>query len=391
MLLVLTESIRDALPRLLADAGACDALANLARAHRAGEHVVQGSAVLLSRLVEARELPEDVRGTFRQIRQRHHEAAALRARVSHLCEIEADDGEIREAGDDVQRRFRAPLFWFCDLRRVARVRLVAEHPNDAQIYARAGEAHLSRNGPRGIQVQVETHGGGGNTTGEAFRDHARHAPTLCIVDADFKWSAQEGEPMEGETAARARRFAREVAGESVSCLHVVPCREIENLLPAAVVRACLKREDPRRFVVQCELAANLGLFGGGPEVNRMDLKEGLCRWDWERLGEGPRRRYLSRLYERTCGRVPPPPRGFCEAERRCPDSNERLPAETCECVIFDGLGDTFLDRVTEMLVRLSAQKVAEHFLVAGQPSEPLWAEIGRLVFSWGCAYPRTRL
>lgn len=390
MILVLTDPIRDVLPRLLADAGTRDALTNLARAHRTGEHVVHGTTALLIRLAEARELPEDVRGTFRQIRQRHHEAAALRACVSHLCEIEPDDGDVREEGDDAQRRFRVPLSWFGDLGRAARARLVAEHANDARIYARAGEAHLSRNGPRGVQMRVETHGGGGSTTAEAFRDHARHAPTLCILDADFKWSAQEGAPVEGETAARVRRFAREVAGDAVCGVHVVPCREIENLFPAAVVRACLMREDSHRFVAQCELAADLGLFGGGPDVNRMDLKGGLCRRDWERL-EGPRRRYLARLYECTRGSVPPPPRGFCDAERRCPDSDEAQCAKPCACVIFDGLGDAFLGRVTEMLALLSAQKVAEHLLVAGQPSEPLWAEVGRLVFSWGCAYPRARV
>lgn len=80
--------------------------------HHEGKHVVSGSPTLLTRLSTATELPEDVRGAFRQIKLRNHEAASVRASVSHLVEIEPREGDIVEVDDGMQRRFQVPLSYF---------------------------------------------------------------------------------------------------------------------------------------------------------------------------------------------------------------------------------------------------------------------------------------
>jgi hypothetical protein len=385
MLLILADAIRDELARVLASGDLRDALSNLARAHREGKHIVSGPAALLGRLGEARALAEDVRGTFRQIKLRHLEAATLRASVSHLAVIEPRDGDVREEGNGTQRRYRVPLSYFRDSARSQASRLIAEDRDDARVYQRAADAYLFRSGPKGLTLCLQLYGGGGANTADAVRDHARQGPTVCVVDADYKWSDDEGVPSEGDTAARARQAARELAGEVLCAVHAVPCREVENLFPGELVLDCFVATDRGPFHQRCVRAAELGLLGGGPRVDRLDLKEGLRRRDYEALPDGtPRRRYLARVFAEYRGRAPAPPRGWCEDPPRCSGD------DPCECILFEGLGNGLLKAVADRLDTLSLQKIAEHILPSGRPHELAWAAIGRLLFAWGCGYPRTR-
>jgi hypothetical protein len=142
---------------------------------------------LLRRLGEAGELPEDVRGTFKQLTQLVLEAVSLRERVSHFAVIEVREGGIHEEadGDEAQRCFRVPLAYFSDSGRTQASRLVAEDRDDARVYQRAAEAYLCRLGPKGLTVRLQPYGGGGANTADALRDHVPEGPTVCIVDADY--------------------------------------------------------------------------------------------------------------------------------------------------------------------------------------------------------------
>jgi hypothetical protein len=387
MLLVLAPELRDELPRVLATSELRDALSHLARAHREGKHILSGPAGLLSQLGEARVLPEDVRGTFKQLTLRVLDAASLRKSISHLAVIELREEVLQEAedGDEARRRFRVPLAYFSDSARSQASRLVAEDSSDARVYERVAEAYLRRLGPKGLSVRFQSYGGGGDSTADALREHARHGPTVCVVDADYKWSSDEGEPDEGTTAANARKVARKLAGKAVCAVHAVPCREIENLLPRELVLECFVVTDRGDFHQRCVRASELGLLGGGPRVDRVDLKKGLCRKDYEaNPPDHPQHRYLARVFAEHRNRAPMPARGWCGDEPRCSGD------EKCECVLFMGLGDGLVARVADKLEALSSQKVAEYLLASGQPCDTAWTEIGSLLFAWGCGYPRTR-
>jgi hypothetical protein len=210
-------------------------------------------------------------------------------------------------------------------------------------------------------------------------------PTVCVVDADYKWSDDEAAPSRGATAANAMKVARELARTTVSTVHAVPCREIENLLPPKLVLECFVPTDRGDFHKRCERASEVGVLGGGPRVDRLDLKKGLCRKDYEAIPKAhPQRRYLARVFEEHRDQAPTPERGWCGNEQRC-NGNEK-----CECVLFVGLGNGLLAQVAKRLETLLAEEIAEHLLASGQPHEPAWREIGSLLFAWGCGYPRTR-
>jgi hypothetical protein len=385
MLLVFAPDFRAGLSGVLRTSGLRDALSNLALAHHEGKHIVSGPSALLADLADARELSQASRDIFRKIKVRHHEAKTLRESVSHYALIEARDGDIQENPGEGQRCFRVPLEYFSDSGRVQASRLVAENRNDARVYQRAADAFVSRATLKGLGARFQIYGGGGSTTAGTLRDHALQGPTACIVDADYKWSSEEGAPVKGETAAGATRVAAELAGKTMCIVYAAQCREIENLLPPSIVMDCFSVGDRGDFCRACVRASELGLLGGGPDVNRVDLKNGLSRKGYEaNPPEHPQHRYETRVIAEHRDRAARPAGGWCGEERRC------IGDKKCECFFFAGVGDGLLAQVADRLEKLTPQKVAEHLLASGQPHELAWTEIGSLLFAWGCAYPRTR-
>ena len=388
MLLVFASDFRAELPGVLRTGALRDALSNLALAHHEGKHILSGPSALLADLADARELSERSRDIFRKIKVRHHEARTLRESVSHFALIEARDGGIQEEQSEEQQCFHVPLKYFSDSGRVQASRLVAENRDDARVYQRAAGAFVSRAELKGLTVTFQIYGGGGPTTAGALRDHALQGPTVCVVDADYKWrneKTEEGEPAKGDTAAGAMKVAEELKGKTVCTVFAVPCREIENLLPSELVLGCFAVGDRGDFHQSCVQAAELGFFCGGPRVDRLDLKKGLRRKDYEVIPpKHPQYLYLKSVFDESQNRARKPALGWCGDERRCSGD------APCECVLFEGIGDGLLARVADRLEKLTPQKIAEHLLASGQPHEPAWTEIGNLLFAWGCAYPRTR-
>lgn len=211
---------------------------------------------------------------------------------------------------------------------------------------------------------------------------------MCVVDADYKWmgNKDDGEPTLGATAAGAMKVAEELKAKTVCTVYAVPCREIENLLPSGLVLECVEAKDRGDMLQYCLQASRLGLFGGGPGVDRLDLKNGLCRKDYETVPDAhPEHRYLARVFAEHKNRAPTPARGWCgDDARRCDGG------QACECILFKGVGKRLLAHAADKVEKMTPQKVAEHLLASGQPHEPAWIEIGSLLFAWGCAYPRTR-
>lgn len=404
MLLLFADGIRDALPELLRGADTRAALSNLALAHREGKHIVSGPAALLGALAQTKDLPEEVRGTYREIKAKHSEQRAIRDAVRYYASIEPEGEDFRCEVIGSTTRFHVSLSWFDESAKVQASRLVAEDRDDALIYCHAAQAfayrHIAR---RGISPRFQSYGGGGSSVEDALRDHAREGLTVAVVDGDVQWDAERVKMptrlqggtrhpaiVEGGTASKARRAVEELASKKekkICDVYVLPCHEIENLIPPSLVRDCLHSNDPRDLHDRCDLLHSLGFLGAAAPLDRLDLKKGLCGHDITRCAAGhPKRRFLAGVFADHRRRVPEPSAGWCDDLERC----EAAKREECRCVLFDGLNDVLLPRVARLLNDLTPQKVAEYLFTDGAPSEPAWSEIGRLLFSWGCAYKRLR-
>lgn len=381
MLILLSDRFQGRLAELVKESGFLDAIGNLAMAHRSGRHVVSGPTPVLSELIDL--LRGDVQGAWRKIRLDHPKLGTLRTHVSHLCVVEPERRwEIRQERHEGQIRFHVSFTYFGDLERVTASRLLAEDQDDADIYEAAARGYLTAMPDlHGATVMVKPHGGGGLNTWKAMRAHARDAVTLCIADSDKKWPNAP----DGDTLRELKKTRDDLHREYVVALVELACHELENLLPPELVLASLmsNEHDLRK---RCASVHALGFLGAAQPCAFLDLKVGLLLRDVFNAIEKPEQHtFLRDVFEAHRERVAAPEGGFCEGQPTCAKRKE------CRCVLFAGLDGQVGKRVAERCRNLSPQEAAQHFFSPALPCRSVWLSLCRQIFSFGCAYARTRL
>lgn len=244
------------------------ALSNLALSHFEGKHFIIGSPSLLAALVKSDELDEALRGRFKVIRERTNDGYGLRGEARAQVLVHASPG-VEVATDESGGRtiFNVGLSWFVDSARVQAMRLLAENPKDAEFYRLAVMAMVSRRAQRGVSSSLRLSGGGGSTTGPQLLLLAPEGGVVCVVDND---RAHVTDGLKG--TAKAARAALEEARRRGALAEVLelPCRTIENLLPAGLVLEALPRTTGQSVRGRFHDAERRGELGGGKFA---DLKE----------------------------------------------------------------------------------------------------------------------
>lgn len=252
MLIALSDSLRHGDLRRGLARDARDALINLSTAAYEGNHLIAGSRLLFGDLQQLAELGPIVTGRFKEASARGAEALALVSEAAAVVRIEPigtpPSIDCRGAGTaKEQLAFHVPLDHFKESVRLGPSWIVAEHSRDLLIYISLGEAAVTRH--RGLRCNLRGADGHGGATHRTFQNLAeQQGCVLCIVDSD---RTGPGEPM-SQTATQVttcRDTAR--AACKVATAHVLPCRELENLLPKALVLDALPNDpkDPHRLRV----------------------------------------------------------------------------------------------------------------------------------------------
>lgn len=244
MLILLTDDLRGDLKTPL-DRKVRDALLNLATAAYEGTHLLAASRLVFGDLQRLPELGPPTTGRFKEASTAGAEARALVSTIPALIQVARSGTQprVEDAPLDSGREqlvFHLPLDHFADSSRVACAWLVAENRIDVDTYIAFGEAAATRQ--RGLCFKLRGAEGRGGSTHRAFQALAEQdGHVLCIVDSDRSSPTDApGRTAVDVTAVRdaLRRACR------VAEAHVLPCRELENLLPASLVLHALP-DDPR--------------------------------------------------------------------------------------------------------------------------------------------------
>jgi hypothetical protein len=367
VVVVISPALHDHLDELTEDQTFNEAIDNLVIAHRKGIHLVLASPKLLRRLVQV--LPR-LSGPLRQIAAHHHQSTAILDLVRQHIVVEAPPVAIvskQHGGDKVVHH--VPYSYFSNpLSALHPSRLIAEDSTDRDIYLTALRAYYCRHRSalRGLACAIAGFGGGGSSTEDQFRDHAQHGPTVALVDSDRQYPKA---PL-GATA-RAVTSAATQLPTCVCSVRVLPCHELENLLPASLVEECLSDDDGEAFRRRVLGITEGGLLDGSPDVAYLDLKRGLCHWDIEFCSTTDQRNYLQLQSDVRI--------------KECTSTATCATRADCRCIHFAGFGESILVRVATKLRSLSAQKQADYFFAASTGSRDIWTEIARDLFSWACA------
>jgi len=260
MLIILDDAVLPADPAALSTAGR-DALENLAKAAYEGNHMVTGSRNLLVRLKRLQAvLGAPTCDPFTYLSFQVDDAARLRLEVrsyvrvhevGHTMRIEESPAHARPGDAAV---FHVGLEYFARTVRIQPTQVIGEDQRDANFYMRLSRAFSSRYA--GVTSALVPTAGGGVNTHRVLRAQAALQIVLCVVDTD-----QDGpDAPPKDTAKFAIAAGDELRQQShLAEVYVLPCRELENLLPKALVLAALPAtgEDQERAKVE-RAAASLG-------------------------------------------------------------------------------------------------------------------------------------
>lgn len=170
--------------------------------------------------------------------------ASLRSQAPVYVEVVPDTHESGWTKVGTQDVFRLCVRHINDLDSAASTCLIVEGSYDASVYRRAAMARMLRRAshqklPFRKVVLDDRIGGGGNIGAVVKRRSAQRAPLFCVVDSDRDRPTGSG----GSTLNSAQMAIDEARMQCPASLYELPARELENLLPARLIKAALTAGD----------------------------------------------------------------------------------------------------------------------------------------------------
>lgn len=230
MIIRLPDALLDHLTRLGGDASFQSALGYLLQGFREGKHIVMMSRPLRKQL---QSVFRDYAGYLKHVERHEQDSEALRARVVRWIDVAPEKSgsvERRDIGGG-KTVLRVPYGWFNDLEKIQSTLLLVEHPRDGLVYQRAAEGYCSAEklNLRPVWQLLAGHGAGCRDQLELWSGKRL---VLCVVDSDRRCPGG----LEGETAASVLKAHWQ---DQPSEVYVLPCHEIENLLPDGLLREAI--------------------------------------------------------------------------------------------------------------------------------------------------------
>lgn len=365
------------------------ALTNLGCAAHEGKHVVTGSFPVLQKILQSTTKDERTRGFFQNIKQQLQQSQQLLARLPERAQVHHQPGPVlTRQRSGAALIYRVHYGYLADSMRTQATALVAEDFNDSTLYRVATQAYTLRHPEpdlRATQLALREVLGGGRRVADVYLSQAQEAPTLCVVDSDRRSATG---PL-GETARHLAETAAQGEGPLLCAHHILPCQEVENLLPAPLLRRAVAnvadgsegqcRVEPRRI----DGLAALGLLASGPPWWYLDLKADHLLRTVLTTQDAAQRDLLLMVFERVRSRSASPSDGWCQEQPRCQSK------EQCRCQLLRGLTRHCGGLVANHMKTAPLDQIAEDlFSEQAEEVRAAWRALCEKVLAWGCALRR---
>lgn len=187
----------------------------------------------------------------------------------------------------------------------------------------------------------------------------------------------------GETARTVSKVVEQLANTSICNAEILPCHELENLLPVELLKEILHDGGIRR---KLDSAIGARVVGRGEPFWMVDLKNGLRGWQFiDRPSDG-HIDFCHKIHQAV-----PKPSGCCTNTRKCNDDEDGR--ENCRCVIIPGLGSKLVEKAA-LLAEEQSSRFNNCFgdLSRMDPQvRSTWIRISAMIFAWGCSLPVQRV
>lgn len=233
---------------------------------------------------------------------------------------------------------------------------VGENLSDCAFYSLIAERYARLNQLRGITISFRHENGGGDTTYQVFEARIKTAkvPTFCLVDSDYRYGPTEKYPDFPEPGTTAKKVEDTIADLNINLplyeLYEVPIHEAENLIPIDVLEKISLQH--KQMVPGISILKKIRDIGRGDAILYYDFKKGIHKFE----------NNASQAYWSEIG--------------------DLVQDHTFPAILNRGLLSYAVGEMS------STQETGSKFVVNIELDAyllDLWIQIGRKVFSWGCA------
>jgi len=237
--------------------------------------------------------------------------------------------------------------------------IIGENLQDCQFYSLLAKRYVFENQVKGITLSYHKELGGGNTINTVFKKCVEDDKilTLCIVDSDMKYGPSKlypQNPARGETVKELETTYAQLKDTGLFEMYCLPVHEVENLIPISVLQHIAKTiPDMKSGVSFIEELRDKGLCQA---ILCYDFKNGD-----EKIKTDPAIAYWIEISEKVCG-------------QQFPKLTGKLMPKALD----------FLVQKTETGSSIAETIALDSYL------QSYWSDIGKKVFSWGCARLPTR-
>ena len=246
--------------------------------------------------------------------------------------------------------------------------LLVENDIDAEVYKLITLFYLDYILKRkGATFDFETLGGGGASTGKVYHRLLSEGckTVLCIVDSDKMHS--DGKI--GSTAKAAKATSNKYRGYPFTKLHILYCKEAENLFPPDMLKVFYCEEiNKMSFISYMERCPDEVRFF-------LDYKKGiLMKPILKKFNRSVEEsvRHLSEFYKLE----------YAHIELDKCSKKEKCDCLSCTSRLIDGLGENVLNKFIAKYPELR-----DGFLNLGDNYSKAWACLGEQIFSWAITAP----
>lgn len=231
--------------------------------------------------------------------------------------------------------------------------LIGENPRDCDFYNIVGHYFCFSHGIRGISIKFSPENGGGGSTGDIMIRCVRNLNkfALCIVDRDWRYGqiAEGDDPESGGTFIAAKKAEEELKQsglENYFQLFPLEVHEAENLIPFSVLE---QLSDTDCSPQGRDLISKLRSIQGGEPIRYLDFKKKMksgYNVSYDMYWEPIRMELGNDSWDKT----------------------------------FYPVGRKVLEKAT---VHMKNANYGE--LIIDDYLKDAWSQLGKVLFSWGCA------
>ncbi|PDW04710.1 hypothetical protein [Candidatus Viridilinea mediisalina] len=369
MLIVLDPSLIDLIrssPAIHLDA--VSALENIAQARRAGKNLVFADHDTLAFLKSYQEISAPARDVFANLYRRRPQSKSLLDGMAWHVRVVAGVDELRIIRDG-NNIISVSFQYFADNPVLSsKITLLTENSLDGKVFEQIARYYLYSKSLGHVRLAYDPHGGGGQTTGDEFANiqQAKDRLCLCIVDSDRQIP-------NGSLGSTAKYLLDKRDSTLPFChIHVLPVRELENIMPIELYRRLADKDVNRRDMFNnLKKMRELGLIDA---IKYIDVKKGMRLFDLRCKNQNDSKyKFWSHIFSSL------------ELQIECYSNKICEKREHCECTVIAGMGDKTLEVTLKALEQIRDADLKE---LMEDYCQAYWDELGSLFVSWCCVGSR---